>query len=73
MVREEFKTNQPFMYPEEYDVFDQGKETQLKNVFANKGEKGLQSAPDFEKDQGKWDRFEAADGPQANGTKYQKK
>lgn len=26
MVQEEFKTNQPFMYPEEYDVFDQGQE-----------------------------------------------
>jgi hypothetical protein len=26
MVQEEFKTNQPFMYPEEYDVFDQGEE-----------------------------------------------
>jgi|TARA_B110001450_G_C17164467_1_gene296608 hypothetical protein len=38
------------MYPEEYDVFDQGEEKQLKNVFANKGEQGLQSAPDFEKD-----------------------
>jgi hypothetical protein len=39
------------MYPEEYDIYDQGDEKTLKTVFANKGERGLQAAPDFEKDQ----------------------
>jgi hypothetical protein len=60
------------MYPEEYDVFDQGEEKQLKNVFANKGEKGLQSAPDFEKDQNKWDNFKQVDDPKFKGTNYKK-
>ena len=29
------------MYPEEYDIYDQGQEKNLKNVFANKGDRGL--------------------------------
>jgi hypothetical protein len=42
----------------------------LKAVFANKGDRGLQSAPDFEKDQTKWDNFRSKDASNMNGTKY---
>ena len=35
MVLEEFKTNQAFLYPEEYDLFDQEKEHALKKNFTN--------------------------------------
>jgi hypothetical protein len=41
----------------------------LKAVFANKGDRGLQSAPDFAKDQTKWDNFRSADDPVMRGTK----
>lgn len=35
MVQEEFKTNQPFLYPEEYDVHNQALEKSLKKNFTN--------------------------------------
>lgn len=33
MIEEEFKANQTFKYPEEYDIYDGAKETSLKKNF----------------------------------------
>ena len=46
MVKEEFRTNQTFRYPVEYDKFHQDEEKKMKHI--KKDSKGL-SRPDFEK------------------------
>ena len=35
MIEEEFKTNQTFKYPEEYDIYDGAKEGSLKKNFGS--------------------------------------
>jgi len=33
MIEEEFRTNQPFKYPEEYDIYNDANESSLKKNF----------------------------------------
>lgn len=55
MVEEEFKSNQTFMYPEEYDIYKQDVEQGLKRAFTAKppgiGDKSIRwKVPNFEKE-----------------------
>ena len=62
MVQQEFQTNQPFMYPEEYDLFNQADEHNFKKNFTGKTKEiGVRGAPDFQKEQEKLDRFKEED------------
>ena len=40
MIKEEFKSTQAFMYPDEYDIYDQAAEGAMKTNFAGKKAKG---------------------------------
>ena len=51
MVEQEYQNNQEFMYPEEYDLYDQTKEKNFrKNFTGNTQETGVRNVPDFEKE-----------------------
>ena len=79
MVEEEFKANQPFLYPEEYDVFNQDEEKGLKKNFPYEkkaqGDKTLSwKTPNFENEQTVLENFVKRDIDDKNDLeRYMKK
>jgi hypothetical protein len=75
MVQQEFQNNQAFMYPEEYDLFDQDQEYHCKKNFTGKTKEstGIRGAPDFEKDQEKLEKFKEIDKAVARGVEIMAK
>lgn len=66
MVDEEFKSNQPFLYPEEYDVFNQDIDKGLRKNFPmeskSMNDKSLGwKVPNFENEQNVLEAFNKKD------------
>ena len=61
MVKEEFKENQPFRYPEEYDVYKQSDEKPMKLLPQEKGKRGLRQ-PDYDAGARSLEAFKRRDG-----------
>ncbi len=66
MIKEEFRTNQTFRYPDEYDKFNQTEEVKMKHI-PNES-KGLKR-PDYEQGANQLEKFKIQDGLSQNQAK----
>ena len=69
MIKEEFKSTQAFMYPDEYNVYDQTKEACMKK-FNSKQQAGGElnwKVPDFSGEEGKLKKFRDQDDENLRG------